>query len=390
MNQLHTLGYLAIILFTGLLCGRLVKCLKLPNVTGYLLGGLLIGPSCLRILPMDLLEEYTVISEAALGFIAFSIGGQFKWSYLKKIGPAPVIIALLEAMGAVILVFVVLVATGHSVPFSLVLSAIAAATAPAATMMVVNQYKAKGPVTDTLLTVVAVDDAVALMAFGVCVALASAFTGTGDQNILLLLLKPIYEIVIALLGGFGLGCLMCLLLRFFQKNGNRLVISVGFVFLATAIADLLQVSALLFCMALGAMVANLYRDSDKIMAITDGITPPIFLAFFVISGAELDLAILPQIGLVGVIYVGMRVLGKLGGAALGARWTKSAPSVCKYLGWTLLPQAGVAIGLSLLAGTVVPEYAPTIQAVVLCATLIYELVGPAITKTALVKAGEIQ
>ena len=384
-----TLGTLAIIIFSGMLFGRLVKLVKLPNVTGYLIAGLVIGPCCFKLIPKDMLSNLDLISEIALGFIAFSIGSEFKLSYLKKIGMTPIVIAIFEACGAVLLVFLGLIAFGFDLPFALVLSAIAAATAPAATIMVVNQYKAKGPVTSTLLTVVAVDDAIALMAFGICVAIATMITGTGNSNIIMSIIQPIIEIIGALGIGFILGWLMLVPLKFFKKPGNRLSIIVGFVFLAVALADLLGLSSLLLCMALGSVFVNVSKESNEVMKISEAVTPPIYLMFFVVSGAELDVTVLSTIGLVGIIYLVLRVAGKIGGAALGGRLMKAEPNVIKYLGFSLLPQAGVAIGLSLVATTVVPEYGATIRAIILCGTLIYELIGPVVTKLALQKAGEI-
>ena len=387
--NMGVLGYLSIIIFSGLFCGRLVKLIKLPNVTGYLIAGLIIGPCCLKIVPKDVVTQLGLISEMALGFIAFSIGSEFKLSYLKRIGMMPIVIAFLEAIAAVIMVFLGLLMIGQDTAFSLVLAAIAAATAPAATIMVINQYKAKGPVTSTLLTVVAVDDAIALMAFGVCVAISGMITGKSDAGFLSALAAPLIEIVGALVVGALLGVLIQIPLRFFKKQGNRLAIVVGTLFLGIAIADMFGFSSLLLCMALGAVFVNLSHESSEIMKITEAVTQPIFLMFFVVSGAELDLTILGSIGLIGVIYLLFRVIGKIGGATIGALLMRADKKVVKYLGLTLLPQAGVAIGLSLAATTVVPEYGATIRAVILCATLIYELVGPVVSKIALKAAGEI-
>ena len=272
----------------------------------------------------------------------------------------------------------------------LLLGSIAAATAPAATIMVVKQYKAKGPLTETLMSVVALDDAVALMAFGFAVTAAKTMTSSGDTNIFMSILSPFIEIFGSVLLGFVLGLAFMLPLKFFNSSSNRLIITIGMVFLATGLSDILGLSALLCCMAMGAMLVNISNSSSQLMKLADNITPPIFLLFFVVSGAELNLGVVPTIGLVGVLYIILRVVGKIAGAWLGAKITKSPKEVSKYLGLTLVPQAGVAIGLTLVAQTVVPEYADTIRAVVLCGTLVYELVGPMISKTALQKAGEIQ
>ena len=377
-------------IFSGMAFGRLVKLVKLPNVTGYLLAGLILGPSVLKIIPKDTIDSIAVISEVALGFIAFSIGNEFKMSYFKKVGATPIVIAALEALGAGVAVCAVLVAFGNELPFSIVLSSIAAATAPAATIMVIRQYKAKGPVTETLLSVVALDDAAALMLFGIAVAVAGMLNSSANVSVVSMIFSPIVEIIGALGIGAVLGMLLTYFVRFFKKDGNRLSLAVGFVFAGIGIADALGISSLLLCMALGAVFVNFSKQSLPVMKVVDAVTPPIFMLFFVASGAALELSVLPTLGIVGVIYVVFRIVGKVLGTYAGAAICKCDKKIKKYLGYALLPQAGVAIGLSLAATTVVPEYGQTIRAVVLCATFIYELIGPAVTKIALKKAGEIQ
>ncbi len=394
--ELSAFLYIAIMIFCGMAFGRLAKLCKLPNVTGYLVAGLLLGPAIPSlipgcefggIIPAHAIESFNMISGAALGFIAFSIGTEFKLSYFKRVGVTPVVIAVMESLLAVVCVVVVLVVTGHDLAFSLVLGSIAAATAPAATVMVINQYKAKGKVTETLLSVVAIDDAAALILFGLATAVAQAvasgsFTASS-------IIHPLWEIFGALICGFLLGLLFVIPLRWFKKDGNRLALIIGFVFAGVGIARLCGFSELLLCMAMGAGLANFSSQLRHITKLTDGLTPPIFLLFFVTSGAELQLSAIPAIGLIGVLYVLFRVVGKVGGAYIGAAMCKADKNVRKYLGFSLVPQAGVAIGLSLAAATTVPQYADKIRAIILCATLIYELVGPAITKIALTKAGEI-
>ncbi len=390
MPELNTMMYLSLLLLGGLFCGRLVKHIKLPNVTGYLLAGLLMGPCVLKILPEATVNSFNLISQMALAFIAFTIGLSFKRSYFKRVGTAPVIIAIFEALAAVFFVQLILVLAGFDPAFSIVLGAIAAATAPAATIMVIKQYHAKGPLTDTLLSVVAIDDAVALVAFGFAVTIAKTMTSAGDTNLLLSLLEPFGEVFLSLLIGLVLGVLITIPLKHFKKQGNRLVILIAFVFLSSSLASQFGVSELLACMMAGAAFCNISPESDRLADLADQITPPLFLMFFVVSGASLDISILPSIGLIGIIYVTVRVIGKITGAYLGAKIMKTPSQVAKYLGPTLIPQAGVAIGLTIVAQSVVPEYADTIRAVVLCGTLIYELVGPVITKWSLTKAGEIK
>ncbi len=384
------LFYLSVILFGGLIMGRAVKLIRLPNVTGYLLAGLLLGPCVLGFLPAGFVHEMELVSEMALALIALTIGAEFEFSYLKKVGIAPLIIALLEAFGAMFLVCAVLLLLGFDIEVSLLLGAIASATAPAATVMVVKQYKAKGPVTETLLSVVALDDAVALIAFGIAMAVVNTLQNPGEVSMVWAVAKPFVEI----LGSAGIGIVLGLLfqvpLRFFKKSSNRLIITLAFTFMGTSLATMLGLSSLLLCMFMGATLINLCPDGADILDIADTITPPIYLMFFVISGAELNLFILPKIGLLGIAYILARVAGKIGGSSLGAVIARSKPTVRKYIGFTLLPQAGVAIGLSLLAAKALPDIGETIQAVILCGTLVYELTGPVCTKLALTGAGEIQ
>ena len=387
--KLNTFVDLALMIFAGMAMGRLVKKIKLPNVTGYLLAGLLLGPSVLGILSEDFLTAVSVISDAALGFIAFSIGNEFKISYFKRVGVTPIVIATLESLFAVVFVAAALMIAGFEASFSLVLASIAAATAPAATIMVIKQYRAKGPVTETLLSVVALDDATALIMYSVAIAVAKALTGA-SLSAKELVLPALIEIFGALLAGAALGFIFLLPLKFFKKDGNRMSLIVGFIFAGMGLSKLCGFSSLLFCMAMGAIVANFSGDVNKLMDLSDKITPPIFLLFFVASGADLKISVLPSVGIAGILYVIVRVAGKMFGATLGAVICKAEKNIKKYLGPALLPQAGVAIGLSLVAGEAFPEYATQIRAIILCGTLIYELIGPAISKLSLKKAGEIQ
>ena len=373
----------------GLLASKVTKKIQLPNVTGYIIIGLIAGPYVLKLLPLEAVEDFAILSDIALGFIAFSIGGEFKLSYLKKVGKSPIIIAIAEALGAVLVVDFILIATGHDVAFSLVLGAIAAATAPAATLMVVRQYKAKGPLTSTLLPVVAIDDAVALMLFGISVAIAKAINAQGSVSLVGTLLTPLVEIVGALILGAILGVTISFLTKWFTGRGNRISVALSMILIAIGISNLLGVSALLANMMMSAVYVNTSKECPKVFELVDRITPPLFILFFFLSGADLDIRILPSVGFIGVLYIIFRVVGKILGVAIGAKISNASPVVRKYLGFTLIPQAGGAIGLAGSAMTIVPEYGAQIQTVVLCGTVIYELVGPIATKLALIKAGEI-
>ncbi len=387
--ELNTFTYFALMLFAALIAGKIVKKLKLPNVTGYLVIGLLIGPNCLRILTTELLDKMSIVTDFALGCIAFSIGAEFKISFLKKVGKAPIVIGVLEGLGAVTVVDGILLALGYDVTFALAMGAIASATAAASTLMIVKQYKSKGPVTNTLLPVVALDDAVALMAFGISMAIANVISSHGNASIGKLLVDPCIEIIGGLAFGALLGFIMVYAVKFYTGRGNRLAITIMMICLCVGISNMVGFSSLLACMMLSMVFVNFSKFREKIYEPLDRIVPPVYMMFFIISGASLDLNVLKSVGIVGVVYVVGRVVGKVLGAALGAKISKAPKVVSKYLGFTLVPQEGVAIGLATSAAAAFPEYGSKIRTVVLCGVVIYELVGPVITKTALMKAGEI-
>ena len=387
---MHTLFTIALAMIAGLLLTRVVKLVKLPNVTGYLIAGLLIGPYCFRLISAEALDSLDIITVAALGFIAFSIGSEFKKAHLKAIGAKILVITACEALGAVILVDVVVIALGFPVPMALCLGAIAAATAPAATLLVVRQYRAKGELTSTLLPVVAMDDAIGLMAYALSVSIAKMIQNGEAFNVMATLVNPLLEIFLSLGAGALIGAIVALSNRFFQSKGNRLIISIAAVLLGVGLAQQYNLSHLLLCMAIGATYVNLRDDAIQTLEQADAWTPPLFLLFFVLSGAELNISVLPSLGLIGAVYIVTRVVGKYLGAFVGCTISKTSPKIRKYLGLSLIPQAGVAIGIAQLVVKELPEYGASIQAVILCATLVYELVGPVITKYTLIKAGEIE
>lgn len=389
MNISAILG-IAIIIFSGLLFGKLISFLNLPHVTGYLIGGLIIGPSVLNILTVEMTDALGMISQIALGFIAFTIGLSFKFNYFKRLGWTPVVIAIFEATLAVVFVQVALLLAGFELSFVLVLGAIAAATAPAATVMVIQQYKAKGPTTDTLLSVVAIDDAIALILFGLAAALSQIVTGDSQStNLFTAILAPVLDIIFALALGAGIGFIMKFVLQQLTSRGGRLSAMIGVILLITGLANQFGVSELLANMAGGMVLTNISLDAQRLDEMADYVTPPIYMMFFVLSGARLQLGIIPSVGLAGIIYIVMRGVGKMSGAYLGARLMKAPENIQKYLGPMLIPQAGVAIGLTTLAEQLVPNHAAEITAIVLVGTLVYEFIGPVITKISLQKAGEI-
>ncbi len=391
---METLLIVAAAMAAGLLLSRLMKLLNLPNVTGYLIAGVLIGPFVLNLVTVEHIKSIKLITNTALGFIAFSIGGEFKIKFLKKLGKQIIVITIVQALVtvAVVALALLLIPGEYRVPRALLLGAIAAATAPAATLLVVRQYKARGPVTDTLLPVTAFDDAIGLMIFSLCLALAIAFSSGEGLSVHAVLLEPLREIGLSLLVGGAAGALLAVLARYFRSNANRLSLMLATVFACVALSDKWELSSLLTCMMVGAVFANMRPDSIRLMELVDGWTPGLFMLFFVFSGAELDFSILPAVGITGVVYLIARSAGKYFGAFAGSAMSHADPNVRKYLGVTLFPQAGVAIGMAqMIAAT--PELpsalAGQVVTVALFATLVYELVGPLLTKWALSKAGEI-
>lgn len=407
---------LGVAILVGLLMTRICKPLGLPAVTGYLVAGILIGPYCLGQLGIEGLgfvslhyvESLSVICDVALGFIAFTIGNEFRVSQVKAIGKQAAIVSTSAAVLATILVGGGLVGLHFimpdvvSIPTALIMGAIAAATAPAATLMVIKQYKAKGPVTTILLPVVALDDAIGLVIFAVCFGAAKA-VATGHLNVLSLVLEPIIEIVASLLVGSLLGAALAFVERFFHSRSKRLSLTVAFVLLGVAISTLkfnigtvhVGFSSLLLCMMMGTVFCNLCDFSEELMDRLDRWTGPLFALFFVISGAELELSIFTKwtVVLVGVAYIVLRCLGKYFGACFSAKLTKCDENITKYLGITLFPQAGVALGMmSVVAASTEfhgTEEVEIIRNLTLFSVMIYELVGPMMTKISLTKAGEI-
>ena len=408
---------IAIALMAGLFMTRLIKPLGLPAVTGYLIAGVLIGPYGLGQLgtalsieglgftSMEYVEHFGVISDVALGFIAFSIGNEFRLSQLKKIGKQATIIGIFQAVVATVLVdialcglSVVLGATVLPMSVAITLGAIASATAPAATLMVVRQYKAKGKLTDLLLPIVALDDAVGLVLFAVSFGIAKGMV-SGHVDVFSIVVNPLIEIVASLLLGAVVGFVFDKAENLFHSRSKRLSVSVTFVILTVAVTMIkipvgpitIATSPLLSCMMLGTVFCNVCESSEELMDRVDRWTTPLFVLFFVISGAELELAVFTRLAIVGigVVFIAVRSIGKMTGAAISAKMTGCDEKIVKYLGITLLPQAGVALGMSVSAMQLGETEGALVRNIVLFAVLVYELVGPVLTKNALLKAGEI-
>jgi len=406
---------LSIALFAGLLMTRVFKYLHLnfPDVTAYLIAGLLIGPYCLGRLNIpgvgfanfELLEEVEILSSLALGFIAFSIGNEFRLAQLKETGKQATVIGIFQALVAALLVDAALLAVHFifgeeviSIPAAITLGAIATATAPAATLMVVRQYKAKGKLTDLLLPIVALDDAVGLVVFAVSFGVAQAIK-SGNVDIVSVVVNPIVEIIGSLVLGSIMGVLLTLLEKIFFSNSNRMTLTIAFVMVTVALSTIsfsigpveVSFSSLLVCMMLGTIFCNMCPRSVDIMGRADKWTVPLFALFFILSGAELELSVFSSISvvLIGIIYIISRSLGKYFGARISAKATHCDKKVQHYLGITLLPQAGVALGMCVTAASLGGRDGLMIQNIVLFGVFIYELVGPMMTRWALEKAGDI-
>ena len=415
-------------MLAGLLMSRLAKLLKLPAVTAYLVAGIVVGPFMLGAISFDFLgdeishigfspadfglaegshanEAFEVICDVALGFIAFAIGNEFRLSELKTIGKQATVIGILQALVTTVVVDAALIALSFAMPdvltpsMAIILGAIATATAPAATLMVVRQYKAKGKLTDLLLPIVALDDAVGLVVFSVSFGIARAMN-SGAVSIVSVIVNPLLEVVLSLALGFFMGVLFTWCEKIFHSGSKRMSLSITFVLLTVALSMLhfeigdieIGFSSLLVCMMLGTVFCNMCDFSADIMDRADKWTAPLFVLFFVLSGAELRLDILGSVSVIviGIVYIISRSIGKYFGAYGSAKLAGCEPKIQKYLGITLLPQAGVALGMSAIVLQTMGEQGILIRNIVLFAVLVYEIFGPVLTKIALTKAGDIK
>lgn len=407
----QTLFCLAVALIGGLMMSRLAKKINLPAVTAYLVAGLILGPFCIGALnipglgfnSMESVETFNIISQVALGFIAFTIGNEFRLNDLKSMGKQAITVGILQAVITTAIVDIALIVFHFIFPNMLSLSAaitlgaIAAATAPAATLMVVRQYKAEGPLTKLLLMVVAIDDAVGLVLFAVSFGISSALE-KGSVSIISVLVEPLVEIVLSALLGTAAGLLLNVFERFFHSRSKRLSLAVAFVFLAVGVSTLkfsigkvnCGFSLLLSCMITGTVFCNVCDASEELMDRLERWTGPVNILFFVLSGAELDLKILsnPLVLLIGLVYIVFRSTGKISGSYISCLITDCSEKIRRHLGITLLPQAGVALGMALTASNL--GDGNMISNVVLFSVLIYELFGPTLTKRSLTAAGEIK
>lgn len=379
-------------LFLGFLMTRVTKKLKLPNVTAYIIVGILIGPYVLNIIPSQVVSGMDFLADIALAFIAFSTGEFFKFSILKKNGLKVVIITIFESLLASILVFIVTrVLLGMTLPFSIVLSALAAATAPASTVMTIRQTGAKGDFVDTLIQVVALDDIVGLVAYSIAISIAVASSSGSGISVSSILLPLVMNIAVVVIGGF-FGFVLSLMLKNRRSTDNRLIIALALIFLFCGICALLDISPLLGCMSMGTVYINVTND-DKLFKQLNYFSPPILLLFFVRSGVNFKLSALVSTSVVvgstpliviGIIYFIVRIIGKYTGSFFGSMVAKKSDEVRNYLGLALIPQAGVAIGLATLGARVLGgENGQALETIILASSVLYELIGPACAKLAL-------
>lgn len=380
---------LSIIIIVGIIGGRLANFFKLPNVSGYIVAGLLIGPSFINLVAKGEASQFNIVNEIALAAIAFSIGSEFLLKDIKKTGKDVMIIAAAEVFGAVTLVFIVtFFIFKQSFEFSLVIASMSAATAPAGILMVIRQLKAQGPLVKTILPVVAIDDAIGIMIFGISLSIAKLTSGTGSISLLKIIGTPLFEIVGSLVLGGILGFLLSYFAPKAKGRDELLTMVIGFILMGTGSANFFGVSSLLTCMMLGAVLINLMRNSNRVFNLINDFTPPIYLLFFTIAGASLDLGVFSKVGLLGVGYILARGVGKIVGATLGAKYVQADKNVVKYLGMSLLTQGGISIGLSMIVAKELPEFSEAVITIILFSVLIYEIAGPILAKIAIQKADE--
>ncbi len=380
---------ISIVLMVGVLGGKIARVFKLPNVTGYLVFGLFIGPSFINFIKEGDIQSFESINDLSLAVIAFSIGSEFLLNDLLKVGKTVFVIALTESLGAASLVFSLMYFVLHQpLEFSLVIAGISAATAPAATMMVIKQYRAHGPLTKTVLPVVALDDAIGIIVFGVTLSIAKLSMGNIETNFLQMVIQPIMEIFGSLIFGIIIGIILALIAKKTSNREELLAIILAVIGCTVGITKMLNLSALLTCMMIGATLVNLVRNSNHVFSLTGKFIAPVYIIFFALAGASLDINILPTVGIIGVVYIFARAAGKMIGAWAGAVSMKADKAVAKYLGLTLLPQGGVAIGLAIIVSQEISIYSEKTTTIIMFSILIYEIIGPVLAKIAFQKAKE--
>lgn len=381
---------ISIVLLVGIIGGKIAGILKLPNVSGYLVAGLFLGPSFFKFISEGDINTFSVINELALAVIAFNIGNEFIIKDMLKLGKSIVVITLAEVVGAILIVFFVMYYLfNQPFAFSIIIASMSAATAPAATLLVMRQYKAHGPLTKTILPVVALDDVFGIMAFGIAMSLAKLSIGQQKHSVLKMFSEPIIEIGGSLLLGLILGTLLVIVAKRSTGRDNLQAISLVAIGVSTGLSKILGFSSLLTCIMMGTMLVNYFHKSKRVFdSINDFITP-VYILFFTLAGASLNLSTFKTVGVMGLAYVFARAGGKMIGAYIGAKSVKADPMITKNLGLALLPQGGISIGLIVLVRQQLPEYAVAISVIIMFSVLIYEVSGPIFAKIAIQRAGEI-
>ena len=389
MNELSSLG---LILLLALLAGNLVKVVRIPEVTGYILAGIALGPSVLGWVSHDNLQALEVLSEVALGLILFSIGSIFEFKRFRRIGDRIVRLTLIESALAAALVVVGILVLGQSWQIALLLGAIAIATAPASTLMVVRECNGRGPLSEALLGIIAVNNIICIIAYLSCAAVINLVSHWGDTAIGVSLYRAGFPLVWQLVGSASLGFLVGLMLAAWStqvsETGEMLILLAGSILLCVGAARIFDISALVASLSVGATMANLSRRSSRLFKTLEGTDPPFYAIFFVIAGADLNLQLVSSMGVLGFAYLAARACGKFIGAGIGAKWLKMEPQVQRFLGFGLMAQAGLAVGLTITVGRQFPEYYPLVSTVILSSVALYEMFGPIATKFAIVQSGE--
>lgn len=390
MDELTSLG---LILLLALLAGHLVKVVKIPEVTGYIIAGIALGPSVLGWVSAENLLALKVLSEVALGLILFSIGSVFEFSRFRRIGRQVLYLTLVESVLASLLVTAGIVVLGQPWQVALLLGAVAIATAPASTLMVIRECDSAGPLTDNMLGIIAVNNLLCITVYALVAATIDLASGLGGTSMFDAVYRAGYPLVWQLVGSAALGYLVGLMLAGWSsqvtETGEMLILLAGSILLCVGVARLVDLSPLVASLAVGATMVNLAERSRRLFDTLAGTDPPFYAIFFVIAGADLDLTLIPTMGVVGLVYIGGRAVGKFVGAAAGARWLRLEPQVQHFLGFGLMAQAGLAVGLTIAIDQRFEPFAPIVSTVVLAAVAVFEMIGPISARFAIVQAGEV-
>lgn len=381
---------LGLMIIFGIIGGKISRRFSLPNVTGYIVAGLFLGPSFFNVLNEANQPMVDFVNEFALGIIAFSIGSEFRLADLKKLGKDVFVITVCEVFGVLLVVFSVMYfLLDKSFVFSIIIASMSAATAPAGTMMVIRQFRAYGPLTKTILPVAALDDVLGIITFGISLSLAKFSIGDKTTSVPMMILSPLIEIGLSFLLGLVLGLVFTYLIKRVKSKEDTLSAIITVILLSTGLANYLGLSPLLVNMMVGGVLVNYHNNSKQVFDNINDFASPINLLFFTFAGAKLDLSVLFSIGALGIFYALSRAIGKIAGASIGAKIVKAEETVVKWLGLALLSQGGISIGLSMIVARELSGFADEIITVILFSVLVFEILGPILAKVSITKAGEV-